>query len=282
MAARFKIDQLSSAGAGVPNRSRWDLDSEEAIVFNVVGPVGGATYTWTLVDRAGNELADGNLSAGTGLTTQIAADKVQTPCAYVVRLTETLSSGASSSQVLAAVALGAFPSPNLDGGLTQAEIYYMIMAVAGAAAGGGGAELSDDPPEDVDPAAEDPGDSEFASRSNHTHRLRHRWLKLAFSAAKATDEVTLVASIYLEGGTLQAPARVLIGTDTGTNQATLRLIRADDPTILATWAATGILQNVNLGAPVVLTAGWHQLTLQCNSPNANAILSGIDWLYVED
>lgn len=282
MAARFKIDQLSSAGAGVPNRSRWDLDTTEDIIFNVVGPAAGATYTWTLVDRAGNELADGTLSSGTGLTTQIAAAKVQSPCAYVVRLTETLANGATSSQVLAAVAMGAFPSPDLDGGLTQAEIYYMIMAVAGAAAGGGGAELSDDPPEDVAIDAEDPGLSEFASRSDHTHRLRHRWLKLAFPVAKATDEVALVATLYLETGTLLAPARVFIGTDTGTNQATLRLIRADDPTVLATWSVTGILQNVNLLAPVALTAGWHQLTLQCNSPNANAILSGIDWLYLED
>lgn len=386
MVARFKIDQTSSAGAGVPNRSRWDLNATEDIIFNVVGPVVGATYAWDLVDRAGNPLADGTLSSATGLTTQIAAVKVQDPCAYVVRLTETLPSGATSEHVLVAVALGVYPSPNLDPGLTQAEAYYMILVLAGAGGGGGpgvtdhgaltglgdddhtqylradgsrtltgnqavasgitidgrdisadgatldghtgsiagvaadlatheadtgnphattaaqvgapptsrainttapltgGGDLSVDRTLGINPATtSDPGSMSAADKVKLDGLdPKLKTIKQGFSTAKATDEPTLVASLYFKDGTLQVPARAFLGTDTGANQATLNLIRADDPTIIASWIATGVLQDISSVAPVALLEGWHQLTLQCDSPNINAILSGIDWLYLED
>jgi hypothetical protein len=93
----------------------------------------------------------------------------------------------------------------------------------------------------------------------------------------------LVGSVYLPAGNLQASSRVLAGTVSGgTDEATLELRQFGSVTALATWTATGLLQDELLGSTVSLPANaWYDLMLKGSGAAITALLRGIDLVVVE-
>ena len=88
----------------------------------------------------------------------------------------------------------------------------------------------------------------------------------------------LVGSVFLPAGTLQVPARVMLGTDTGVDVATLELRRFTGGALVATWTATGALQDTVQSTTVGIAAeDWYDLFLFSDDGGATALVEGIDW-----
>jgi hypothetical protein len=118
--------------------------------------------------------------------------------------------------------------------------------------------------------------------SGETGNTKTRYIKQGFEKAQAIEVPVLVASFYFEPGVLLAPARVFLGTDNGSNTATLELIEEDTSITRATWDSTGVLQDITQSDDISLSGGWYQVILSVSNPLSAAILSGIDWVVLEN
>lgn len=102
-------------------------------------------------------------------------------------------------------------------------------------------------------------------------------IRNAFSEDQTGTTPLLVGSVYLPFGALQALSRSMLGTTAG-GTATLELRRFTGGTVVATWQATGALQDVQLGAPVNLPAtDWYDIYIYGDAGPTVAVVKGLDW-----
>lgn len=87
-----------------------------------------------------------------------------------------------------------------------------------------------------------------------------------------------VGSVYLPAGTLQAPGRIFAGASTvGPDAAEIELRRETGGTLIATWTATGTLQEVTVAATGIPADDWYHVRLRGNGVGVVALLKGVDW-----
>ena len=87
----------------------------------------------------------------------------------------------------------------------------------------------------------------------------------------------LVGSLYLPAGTLQASSRCMLGTLVG-GTGTIELKRFTGGASIATWAATGAMQDKVLGSNVVIPASdWYDLYLYGGAGPTVSVIKGLDW-----
>lgn len=101
----------------------------------------------------------------------------------------------------------------------------------------------------------------------------------SFNELVVGDSWEQVGSRYLAAGTLAAPARVFAGTMDAADGVEVQLIRETGATVVATWTATGLLQEITLGATVIPAADWYHIRLRGDAGGVTALLKGIHWVY---
>lgn len=87
-----------------------------------------------------------------------------------------------------------------------------------------------------------------------------------------------VGAVYLPAGTLQAPRRVFAGATTvGPDAAEIELRRETGGALIASWTATGLLQEATGAAVTIPADDWYNIRLRGNGVGVVAQLKGIDW-----
>jgi len=94
---------------------------------------------------------------------------------------------------------------------------------------------------------------------------------------------TNIGSLYLPATTLQAPARIFAGCVSVGDTVEMELTRETGGAVIATWSATGNLQEITQGSNVVIPAAdWYHLRPRASAGagSLEAILRGVHWLLV--
>lgn len=110
--------------------------------------------------------------------------------------------------------------------------------------------------------------------------ILEKFFNQALAATVTGTTFENVGSLYIPAGELKAPARVFMGATTvGPDAAEVELRRETGGTLIATWNATGLLQEAVQGTDVTIPAAdWYSLRLRGNGVSVVAALRGIDWV----